>query len=80
MARETGTVKWFNSTKGYGFISRDGDLGDVFVHFHAIEGDGFRTLEDGERVGFDVVEGTKGPAAAKVTREADAQRSRDAAT
>ncbi len=72
MARETGTVKWFDSTKGYGFISRGGDLSDVFVHFSAIEGLGFRTLEDGERVEFDVADGAKGPTAvgvARVTRE-----------
>lgn len=69
MARETGTVKWFNSTKGYGFIERKSG-GDVFVHFNAIEGKGFRTLEEGDRVEFDVVEGAKGPAAAGVTRGA----------
>lgn len=70
MARETGTVKWFNSTKGFGFISREGNLSDIFVHFSAIEGDGFKTLEEGDRVEFDVVEGAKGPAAAGVTRGA----------
>ena len=68
MARETGTVKWFDSGKGYGFISREGDLPDVFVHFSAIVGGGSKTLEDGERVEFDVAEGSKGPTAAGVTR------------
>ena len=64
---ETGTVKWFNSSKGYGFISReDGD--DVFVHFKAIEGDGYKTLEEGEKVQFEVEDGPKGPQAAKVSR------------
>ena len=66
--RETGTVKWFNATKGYGFISREGDLSDVFVHWNSIEGEGFKTLEDGERVEFDVVEESKGPTAVKVVR------------
>ena len=78
MARETGTVKWFNATKGYGFISRDGNLSDVFVHFNAIEGDGFKELADGERVEFEVVEGAKGPAAASVTRVD--RKGRDAST
>ena len=56
---ETGTVKWFNNSKGYGFISRDeGD--DVFVHFKAIVGDGYKTLDEGDRVQFEVEEGPKG--------------------
>ena len=63
---ETGTVKWFNSSKGYGFITRDqGD--DVFVHYKAIVGDGYRTLEDGAQVQFEVEQGPKGPQATKVT-------------
>mgnify|MGYP002345871601 FL=1 len=61
----TGTVKWFNGTKGYGFITKD-DGGDVFVHFSAIEMDGFKTLDEGQRVQFDVEDGPKGPQAAKV--------------
>ncbi len=57
--REHGTVKWFNNSKGYGFIQRDkGD--DVFVHFRAIRGDGYRSLQDGQRVEFSVSEGQKG--------------------
>lgn len=71
MARETGTVKWFNAEKGYGFIAREGDLGDVFVHWKSIESDGFKTLEEGERVQFDVVDGSKGPAAEGVVRASD---------
>lgn len=64
---ETGTVKWFNSEKGFGFIEReDGD--DVFVHFTAIEGNGFKTLEEGQRVEFDIVEGQKGPQASNVVK------------
>ncbi len=63
--RETGTVKWFNSTKGFGFIERDSG-GDVFVHYSAISGDGYRSLEDGQRVEFTVVEGNKGPQAQEV--------------
>ena len=58
--REVGTVKWFNAAKGYGFIVRDtGD--DVFVHYSSIEGSGFRTLEEGQRVEFEVAQGDKGP-------------------
>ncbi len=58
-ARETGTVKWFNATKGYGFIAREGGK-DVFVHYSAIQGGGYRSLEEGQRVEFTVVEGPKG--------------------
>lgn len=57
--RETGTVKWFNATKGFGFITRDSG-GDVFVHYSAINSQGYRSLEEGQRVQFDVVEGKKG--------------------
>ena len=60
-----GTVKWFNESKGFGFIEQDGGQ-DVFVHHSAITADGFRTLQEGERVSFDVVEGAKGPAAENV--------------
>jgi CspA family cold shock protein len=58
-ARESGTVKWFNNSKGYGFIQRD-QGGDVFVHYRAIRGDGYRTLEEGARVEFTVTQGQKG--------------------
>ena len=68
MAQETGTVKWFNPEKGFGFITRDNGEKDVFVHHSAIQGGGFRTLNDGERVEFDVVQGQKGPAAENVVR------------
>ncbi|MDD3619433.1 MAG: cold-shock protein [Desulfobulbaceae bacterium] len=60
-----GTVKWFNESKGFGFIEQDGGQ-DVFVHHTAIQAKGFRTLQEGERVRFDVVEGKKGPAAENV--------------
>ena len=60
-----GTVKWFNDSKGFGFIEQDGGK-DVFVHHSAIQGDGFKTLQEGARVSFDVVEGQKGPAAENV--------------
>ncbi|MCY0879216.1 MAG: cold shock domain-containing protein [Firmicutes bacterium] len=63
----TGRVKWFSAEKGYGFLERE-DGGDVFVHFSAINGEGFRTLNEGERVEFDVVEGDRGPQAANVVR------------
>ena len=63
--KEQGTVKWFNGSKGYGFIERDSGE-DIFVHFSAIIGDGFRTLEEGQRVEFFVAEGEKGPQAQEV--------------
>ncbi len=64
---ETGTIKWFNSSKGYGFISREGG-DDVFVHYNAIEGDGYRTLEEGDKVEFEIEQGPKGLQASKVTK------------
>jgi CspA family cold shock protein len=66
--RTTGTVKWFNDTKGFGFITRSDGQKDCFVHHSAIQGDGFKSLSEGERVEFDVVQGPKGPAAENVTR------------
>ncbi len=62
-----GKVKWFNAEKGYGFIEKS-EGGDVFVHFSAIQGEGFKTLEEGQDVEFDVVEGNRGPQAANVVR------------
>jgi cold shock protein len=64
--RVQGTVKWFNATKGYGFISREGDE-DVFVHYSAIQSDGYRSLEEGQQVEFTVEQGSKGLQAADVT-------------
>lgn len=61
-----GTVKWFNAEKGFGFISIDGGGADVFVHFSAIDGTGYRTLEENQRVEFEVTQGPKGPQADKV--------------
>lgn len=63
-----GKVKWFNAEKGYGFIEREDEAGDVFVHFSAIQSDGFRTLEEGESVEFDIVDGDRGPQSANVVR------------
>src|SRR5689334_13266707 len=68
MARTTGTVKWFNDAKGYGFITPEGGQKDCFVHHSAIQGGGFRTLAEGERVEFDIVQGAKGPAAENVVK------------
>ncbi|MGD8569124.1 MAG: cold-shock protein [Gammaproteobacteria bacterium] len=62
----TGTVKWFNESKGFGFITPDDGSKDVFVHFSAIASEGFRTLTEGQQVTFDVEEGPKGPQAANV--------------
>ena len=67
-AQETGIVKWFNNTKGFGFISRDNGE-DVFVHFRAIVGDGYRSLTEGQRVKFNVTQGQKGPQAENVVIE-----------
>ena len=63
----TGTVKWFNSEKGFGFITVEGG-NDVFVHFSAIQSEGFKTLEEGQAVQFDVEEGARGPQAANVVK------------
>jgi CspA family cold shock protein len=65
--RITGKVKWFNNAKGYGFIERDGGS-DVFVHYSAIQGDGFRSLEEGQAVEFEIVDGPKGPQAGNVIK------------
>lgn len=62
-----GKVKWFSAEKGYGFIERE-DGGDVFVHFSAIQDEGFKTLTEGQQVEFDIVEGARGPQAANVTK------------
>jgi cold shock protein len=66
--RTTGIVKWFNDSKGFGFISRENGEKDCFVHHSAIQGNGFKSLAEGERVEFDVVQGQKGPAAENVTK------------
>ena len=63
--RETGTIKWFNSTKGYGFITRD-QGGNIFVHYTSSRGEGYRTLEEGMKVEFEVTDGQKGPQAQDV--------------
>lgn len=64
---KNGIVKWFNGEKGFGFISVEGG-DDVFVHFSAIQGDGYKTLEEGEKVSFDITEGARGPQAENVNR------------
>ncbi len=63
-----GTVKWFDPEKGYGFITRDDGAGDVFVHYTAIQQEGFKTLREGESVEFEIVDGPRGPQAASVMR------------
>ena len=63
-----GKVKWFNDSKGYGFIAKDDGSGDVFVHYSAIGGDGFKSLAEGDAVEFDVVDSDKGPKAANVKK------------
>lgn len=64
----TGLVKWFNDAKGYGFIQHEGTDKDVFVHYTAIAGDGFKTLAEGQRVEFELIDGPKGPQAANVSK------------
>jgi len=66
--RHTGTVKWFNDAKGFGFITPENGDKDCFVHYSSIAGSGFRTLVEGDRVEYDQVDGAKGPAAANVAR------------
>lgn len=66
LSMKEGTIKWFNSEKGFGFIEIEGGK-DVFVHFSAIKGDGYKTLQEGQRVSFDVVEGNRGPQAENVS-------------
>jgi CspA family cold shock protein len=67
MSQHTGTVKWFNNAKGYGFLGRDDGGADVFTHFSAIQKNGYKTLKEGEAVAFDIVQGDKGPQADNVT-------------
>ena len=67
MSKITGKVKWFNNSKGYGFIEQPGSS-DIFVHYSAIQGDGFKMLEEGQEVEFEVTQGPKGPQAEKVTK------------
>jgi len=69
--RTNGTVKWFNDDKGFGFITREDGEKDCFVHHSAIQGQGFKSLAEGERVEFDVVQGQKGPAAENVVKAGD---------
>ena len=64
----TGTVKWFNDEKGFGFIAQDGGGADVFVHFSAVQGDGYRSLSENDKVQFDVTQGPKGAQASNVQR------------
>ena len=64
----TGMVKWFNDSKGYGFIQADGSERDVFVHYTAVQGDGFKTLAEGQRVQFELNDGPKGPQASNVSK------------
>jgi len=68
MAKETGVVKWFNDSKGFGFIARDSGDGDIFVHHTSIVGEGFKSLSEGDKVEFTAGQGQKGPAATEVVK------------
>jgi len=68
MERIRGSVKWFNNAKGYGFLGRDDGGADVFVHFSALSGEGYKSLQENDRVEFEIVAGQKGPQAANVTK------------
>jgi CspA family cold shock protein len=68
----TGSVKWFNDSKGYGFIQAEDTDRDIFVHYSAIQGDGFKTLAEGQKVNFELIDGPKGPQAANVMKAAAA--------
>jgi cold shock protein len=68
MERLKGTVKWFNNAKGYGFIGRDNGGSDIFLHYSAITSEGYKTLAEGDRVEFEILQGQKGPQAANVTK------------
>ena len=68
MASEKGKVRWFNNKKGYGFLQKDSDGKDIFVHYSAIKGDGYKSLEEGQEVEFEITQGPKGEQATNVTR------------
>ncbi len=65
---EKGKVKWFSNVKGYGFLQKEGDTQDIFIHYSSIQGEGYKTLKEAEEVTFDVVQGEKGPQASNVVR------------
>lgn len=71
---EKGKVKWFSNVKGYGFIEKEGGGPDVFIHYSVIQGEGYKTLEEGESVTFDIIQGEKGPQAANLVRSGKAEK------
>ena len=76
---EQGKVKWFSNVKGYGFLEKEGGEKDIFVHYSAIQGEGYKTLDEGEEVTFDVVQGERGPQAANVNRLKKSAKKEEAA-
>lgn len=76
---EKGKVKWFSNVKGYGFLEKEGETQDIFVHYSSIQGEGYKTLKEGEEVTFEITQGERGPQATNVTRTAKGKKKQEGA-